>query len=80
MSQWKDSRMVDLMTFVDPSVLEEDYPETDLETLSGVQSLKKSLNKKKIALVSGVAAAGSLALTGAVVWICRRHQIAHQMA
>jgi hypothetical protein len=80
MSHWNDSRMVDMMSFLDPAVLEENYPETDLEAVSYAQSLKKSLNKKKIALMSGAAAVGSLALTGVVVWICRSHQITRQMA
>jgi hypothetical protein len=80
MSRWNDSRLVDLMSLMDVSLLEEDYPETDMEIRTSVERIKQSWTKKKIAAVSGVAAAGSIVLTGAVVFFCRRHHAMHQMA
>lgn len=74
MNLWNQYRLIDIFSNVDLSLVETDVPEKDLENEQLCPQDKKSRwNGRRIAVVSGIAAAGSLALTGVVVLVCRRH-------
>ena len=72
MSLWSQYRLIDILTHMDMALVEEEFPEGDLDNLELFPESRK-WDKKKVAVVSGVAAAGSIALTGVVVFMCRRY-------
>lgn len=76
MSQWNQYRLIDILSNIDLSLVEEEVPEGDLENLElfPQEQEKKLRQKRRIAILSGLAA-GSIALTGAVVLVCRKHDI-----
>lgn len=73
MSLWSQYRLIDIMSNIDLALVEENIPEGDLDNLNLFPETGDKRNKKRIALISGIAAAGSLAITGAVVLVCRKH-------
>lgn len=75
MNLWSQYRLIDIMSGIDLSLVEENIPEGDLEHLDLFPEAKDKWSKKRIALVSGIAAAGSIAVTGAVVLVCRKHNV-----
>lgn len=78
MSLWSQYRMIDIMSQIDLSLVEEDVPEGDLDNLNLFPEKKKWSTKKK-AVVSGIAA-GSIALTGVVVLLCRKYDLLKKAA
>ena len=75
MSLWSQCRMIDILSHVDLSLVEEELPEGDLENPELFPESRNRWSIKKAAVVSGVAAAGSIALTGAVVFVCRKYSV-----
>lgn len=98
MSLWSQCRLLDIMSSIDISLVEESIPEKDLELEDNpgfmmIQEKKDNLSlapekhnnrkllpepgenrsRKRIAWISGIAAAGSIAITGVVVLVCRKH-------
>lgn len=71
MSLWSQSRLIDIMRNIDLSLVEEEFPEGDLERPEVCPERKPARNRKKIAVISGLAAS-SLALTGMVVFLHKR--------
>lgn len=105
MSLWSQCRLIDIMSSIDMSLVEESIPEKDLELrddsdFMAIQEKKNNLSlvpekhnnrkllpepgdnrsKKRIAWISGIAAAGSIAITGAVVLACRKHSVFRRAA
>ena len=108
MSLWSQCRLIDIMSSIDMSLVEESIPEKDLNNpeleddpgFMMIQEKKDNLslvpekhnnrkllpepgdnrNKKRIAWISGIAAAGSIAITGAVVLACRKHSVFRRAA
>lgn len=83
MSLWSQYRMMDIMSQMDLAQVAEDIPECDLENQELFERYNLNLEKlvperknrwKKIAVLSGIAAS-SIALTGVVVLVCRRHDV-----
>jgi hypothetical protein len=72
MSSLSQGRFIDMLEHIDVSLLEEDGLERDLR--NPVLSLEKreKWNKKKIAMISGIAA-GSVAIAGAMVFLIRKN-------
>ena len=79
MSQWSEYRMIDIMSKIDLSLLEEDFPEEDLNNPELYTEEKAKWSKSRIALISGLAA-GSVAVAGAIVWICKKHDVFKKVA
>lgn len=105
MSLWSQCRLIDIMSSIDMSLVEESIPEKDLELrddsdFMAIQEKKNNLSlvpekhnnrkllpepgenrsRKRIAWISGIAAAGSIAITGAVVLACRKHSVFRRAA
>lgn len=99
MSRFNQYRMMDILSNVDLSVLEEEFPEIDLsnedvlsmytnQTLTEELGLhleeekigqRKMSVKKKFALLSGIAA-GSIAVTGVIVFVCKKYDLLKKAA
>lgn len=73
MSLWSQYRLIDILSEIDMSLVEEEFPEGDLENPELFPE-KKRWSKRRIAVLSGLAAS-SLALTGVVVMVCRKHDV-----
>ena len=71
MSAWNQNRLIDIFTNVDISLLESEMMEADLENAELMENKKEKWGKKKIAVISGIAA-GSVAITGAVVLLLKK--------
>lgn len=71
MNRLNQYRLIDIMSHIDMSLVEEDFPEGDLDKLELFPQEKKGGLGKKIAIISGIAA-GSIALTGAVVFAFKK--------
>ncbi|MEE1032872.1 MAG: hypothetical protein U0L12_12145 [Ruminococcus sp.] len=71
MSAWNQNRLIDIFTNVDISLLESEMLEADLENAELMENKKEKWGKKKIAVISGIAA-GSVAITGAVVLLLKK--------
>ena len=71
MSEWNQNRLIDIFTNVDISLLESEMLEADLENAELMENKKEKWGKKKIAVISGIAA-GSVAITGAVVLLLKK--------
>lgn len=78
MSLWSQYRMIDILSQFDPEMIADEIPERDLERPELCPE-KKHTGGVTAAVISGIAA-GSLVLTGAVVLICRRHEIFRRAA
>ena len=83
MSSWSQYRMMDIMRQIDLALVAEDIPEGDLDKpelfekygLDAEKLVPEKKNRwKKIALLSGIAAS-SIALTGVVVLMCKKHDV-----
>lgn len=73
MTPWNQYRLIDIMSSIDMSFVEEELPEGDLDNLKLFPEEKGHSGKKRIALISGLAAAGSIALTGVILLAFRKH-------
>jgi hypothetical protein len=78
MSQFCDGRLIDMMGMLDPDLLEEDFLERDLGSRK-ILPWRKREGKKKLAVISGIAA-GSVALTGVVVFLLKKHEMTGRAA
>lgn len=72
MSKWNQSRLIDIFSNIDISLLESEMIDADLENVELLEHKKEKWGKKKIAVISGVAA-GSVALTGVVVLLLKKN-------
>lgn len=72
MSQWNQNRLIDIFTNIDISLLESEMLEADLENTELMEEKKEKWGKKKIAVISGIAA-GSVVITGAVVLLLKKN-------
>ena len=72
MNLWNENRLIDVMSYIEPESLEEGFPECDLENGTALMVPKQRQLGKHAALVAGVTA-GSLALTGVAILVCRKH-------
>lgn len=78
MSLWSCGRLIDLMSQMDLALAEEDFLEEDLNKPELIKESKKR-SRKKLAVVSGLAA-GSIALTGVAVLLCRKRDLFRKAA
>ena len=78
MNHLSDGRLIDILSKVDPALTEEDFLDRDLEQFELAPKEKKE-NKKKIAVISGIAA-GSVALTGVIVLLMKKHDMLRRAA
>lgn len=78
MSLWSQSRLIDILTHIDMSLIDDELPEGDLDNSDLFSESRSRWNRRRVAVVSGVAAAGSIALTGAVVLVCRKYSPARK--
>lgn len=72
MREWNQYCLVDIFSQIDPAMLEDDHLEEDLDKVDLWQTEKHRWSKKKIAAITGVAA-GAVAITGAVIYLCRKN-------
>lgn len=81
MSFFNQCRLIDILRNVDLSLLEEDFLEKDLSHDSHpvIWERDQKSQNKKIALISGLAA-GSIAVTGVVVFMCRKYDLLKKAA
>lgn len=79
MSLWNQYRLIDIMSNIDMALVEEDFPEGDLDNLELFPKKKNKWNKRKVAVLSGLAAS-SIALTGVVVIVVKRHDVFRRAA
>ena len=77
MRGFSEYKLIDLLSHIDLAWLEDEIPEKDLEK-GGMPHWQEKFFfiKKKKAVISSIAAAGSLALTGAIL-LMYRHKIGH---
>lgn len=76
MRAWNQYCLVDIFSQMDPSLLEEEFLEGDLEQLDEKNlwpEIKQRWNGKKIAAVTGVVT-GAVAITGAVVFLVKKYR------
>lgn len=78
MNGLSDGRLVDILSRIDPVLLNDDFPDGDLEQAGLVPEEKKE-GRKKLAVISGIAA-GSVALTGVIVFLVKKHEILRRAA
>lgn len=78
MNGLSDGRLVDILSRIDPVLLDDDFPDGDLEQAGLVPEEKKE-GRKKLAVISGIAA-GSVALTGVIVFLVKKHEILRRAA
>lgn len=79
MSLWSSYRLIDMMSQIDLSFLEEIALESDLDRLELSSETKRKWSGKRIAMLSGLAAS-SVALTGMIVFVCKKHDIFRRTA
>ena len=72
MREWNQYCLIDIFSQIDPSMLEEEFLEEDLDKVDLWQTEKQKWSKKKIAAITGVAA-GAVAITGAVILFCTKN-------
>lgn len=74
MRSFSECRLIDIFSKVDLSMIEDDGLEADLEDWEHMDLWavkKEKWSKKKIAVITGIAA-GSVALTGAVLLLAKK--------
>lgn len=74
MRSFSECRLIDIFSNIDLSMVEDDGLEADLDDLEHMDLWavkKEKWSKKKIAVITGIAA-GSVALTGAVLLFARK--------
>lgn len=79
MSQWNQCRLIDIFTQIDMASLDEFDIEADLENVE-LMAAKDKWSKKKIALVTGIAAGSAAVITGAVILLCRKNLLVRKAA
>lgn len=79
MSFWSEYRLMNIMSNIDISLLEEDYPDTDVDDPVLFAEDRTARKKSRLALISGIAA-GSVAAAGVIVYICRKHEVFRKAA
>lgn len=79
MSLWSEYRLMNIMSNIDISLLDEDYPDRDVDNPALFTEEKAKRKKSRIALISGIAA-GSVAAAGVIVYICRKHEVFRKAA
>ncbi len=67
MNRWNQCRLIDILSNIDLSLLEEHFPEVDLENVKRIAKKKHGKAGVWIAVISGVAAV-SAALAGVFVF------------
>jgi hypothetical protein len=72
MNLWSQYRLIDIMSNIDLSLVEEEIPEGDLDNMNLFPETGNRWNRKKIAVISGIAAS-SIAITGAALLVFRKH-------
>lgn len=73
MSLWSQCRLIDILSHIDLPLVEEEFPEGDLDNAELCPDEDRNRRgRRRIAVVSGVAA-GSIALTGAVMFVYRKY-------
>ena len=72
MNLWNENRLIDIMSHLDPELVEENFPECDLENQTVMTSVGQKHSLRRTTLMAGVAA-GSLALTGVALLVGRKH-------
>lgn len=73
MSLWSQYRLIDIMSNIDVSLVEEEIPEGDLDRVKLFPEAEEKSGKRRIAVISGIAAAGSIAITSAVILVCKKY-------
>lgn len=73
MNHLSDGRLIDILSKIDLALTEEDFLDRDLEHFELASKGKKE-SKKRIAVISGIAA-GSVALTGVLVLLMKKHDM-----
>ncbi|MCD7866833.1 MAG: hypothetical protein LUF78_02440 [Clostridiales bacterium] len=69
---FSEYRLIDILTHVDMTDLESEVPEGDLKNTDPESAGEKSsIRKKRFAWISGIAAAGGVALTGTILLFYR---------
>ncbi|MDO5346157.1 MAG: hypothetical protein Q4E91_10455 [Lachnospiraceae bacterium] len=72
MRTFYELRLIDILSKVDITALADEVPERDLEKPELLlYAGKEAAGKKRMAMISGIAAGGVM-LTGAILLICRR--------
>lgn len=72
MREWNQYCLVDIFSQIDPALLEDDCIEDDLDNLKlWPEEKTKWWSKKKVAVITGIAA-GTVAITGAVIFMCKK--------
>ena len=79
MSQWNQLRLIDIFTQIDMASLDEIDIEADLENTE-LMAAREKWSKKKIALVTSIAAGSAAVITGAVVLLCRKNLLVKKAA
>ncbi|MDO4298100.1 MAG: hypothetical protein Q4C59_06450 [Lachnospiraceae bacterium] len=79
MSSWNEYRLVDILSRIDLSLLEGNFPEEDLENPELFEEEKQKKSRVRIALISGLAAS-SVAVAGVIVFFCRKHEVLRKAA
>ena len=78
MNHLSDGRLIDILSKIDLALTEEDFLDRDLEHFELAPKEKKE-GKKRIAVISGIAA-GSVALTGVIVLLMKKHDMLRRAA
>ena len=75
MSLFSPYRLIDIFSLIDPALVEEEIPEKDPDFLQMTsQEPTKWTIRKRVAVVTSTAAAGSLAIAGIVAFAIKRHE------
>ena len=73
MSLWRQARLIDIFSQMDMELAADEIPEGDIQKEELLPYTKPKRNKKRIAIVSGIAVT-SAALTAAVaLLVCKKH-------
>lgn len=86
MRRWNQYRLIDILCGIDPACLEEEIPESDLERLEDCslpedsELAQRKVRRRRIALISGLAAAGSVAITSVAVLAFRKRDMIKKAA
>ncbi len=79
MSLWSSYRLIDMMSQIDLSLLEEIALEQDLERFETSSETGRKWSGKRIAVWSGIAAS-SVALTGVIVLVFKKYDVFRRAA
>lgn len=79
MSFWSEYRLIDILSRIDLSLVEEGFPEGDLENPELFPDEKQKKSRARVALISGLAAS-SVAVAGVIVFFRRKHELLRETA